>query len=41
VAGFKNKETGAFREVMAIMSPEDLEVFKRTYGLVGEIKKVY
>lgn len=39
-AGFLDKETGRFRDVMLIKSPADLEVFKRTYG-VDELKKIY
>lgn len=41
VAGFKNKKTGAFSEVMFIRSPQDLEEFRSQYGIRGEIKKVY
>ena len=32
-AGFKNKTTGAFREVMLIRSEADLAAFQRLYGL--------
>lgn len=39
-AGFLDKETNKFRDVMLIKSPADLEVFKRTYG-VDELKKIY
>lgn len=41
VAGFKNKKTGAFSEVMFIRSPADLESFRAQYGIQGEIKKIY
>ena len=40
VAGFKNKKTGQFTEVMLIQSDKDLEEFKKRYG-VEEIKKEY
>lgn len=33
VAGFKNKTTGAFHEVMLIRNEEDLTAFRRQYGL--------
>lgn len=33
VAGFKNKETGVFHEVMLIRDNKDLAEFKQTYGL--------
>ncbi len=41
VAGFKNKKTGAFSEVMFIRSPQDLEEFRRQYKIQEEIKKIY
>lgn len=40
VAGFKNKETGRFRDVMLIKNETDLELFKATYG-VEEVTKEY
>ena len=40
VAGFKDKKTGQFTEIMLIRKEEDLEVFKQWYG-VKEIKKEY
>ncbi|MBP3754089.1 MAG: aspartate dehydrogenase [Lachnospiraceae bacterium] len=33
VAGFKNKTTGQFSEVMFIKDNEDLNLFMKTYGL--------
>ena len=33
VAGFRNKSTGAFHEVMLIRSEEDRAAFQRQYGL--------
>ena len=41
VAGFRNKKTGAFTEVMFVRSPADLEDFRSQYGISGEIKKIY
>ncbi len=40
VAGFKNIHDGHFTEVMVIKTPEDLERFKRIYGIT-EISKEY
>jgi esterase/lipase superfamily enzyme len=40
VAGFRDKTTGKFEEVMLIQNDVDLGTFKRQYG-VTEIKKVY
>lgn len=39
-AGFRNKNTGHFREIMLIRSPADLDDFKREYG-VEEVKKIF
>ena len=41
VAGFKDKKTGAFSEVMFIRTPADLESFRSQYNIRGEIKKIY
>lgn len=40
VAGFKNKETGEFHEVELLRNSQDLEAFKKTYGL-DHIDKEY
>lgn len=40
VAGFKDKKTGKFTEVMLVKGPEDLERFKRMYG-VESVGKEY
>lgn len=40
VAGFQDKQTGKFTEVMLIRGNHDLDVFKEKYG-ISEIKKVY
>ena len=41
VAGFKDKHTGKFEEVMLIKSTTDLEIFKSMYGIDCEIEKEY
>ena len=41
VAGFREKETGRFREVALIRSPADLEAFQQKYGIEGEIPTIY
>ena len=41
VAGFREKETGRFREVILIRSATDLESFKTKYGIEGEIRTIY
>ena len=40
VAGFKDRETGRFRDVMLIRNDKELEEFKRMYG-IDEIKTEY
>ena len=41
VAGFKDKRTNKFIEIMLITSIKDLEAFKKTYGITETIKKEY
>lgn len=41
VAGFKDKESGHFEEIMLIRSDADLEEFRTTYKISGEIPKEY
>ncbi|MBR2214045.1 MAG: aspartate dehydrogenase [Eubacterium sp.] len=41
VAGFRDIESGVFHEVMFIRNNEELESFKRQYGIQGDIKKIY
>ena len=41
VVGFKDIHTGKFDDVMLIRKPEDLDLFKDTYGIEGEIGKMY
>ena len=40
IAGFKNKSTGEFAEVMLIRNQDDLDSFKKMYNL-DEISKEY
>ena len=40
VAGFRNKNTGHFREVTLIRTPKDLETFKKDCG-VEDVKKIF
>ena len=41
VAGFKNKETGAFTEIMLLSSDKDLDSFKSRYGITGDVEVFY
>ncbi|MDD6324333.1 MAG: aspartate dehydrogenase [Lachnospiraceae bacterium] len=41
VAGFKDIHTGKIEEIMLIKSPEDLEQFRKLYGITEEIEKEY
>lgn len=40
-AGFLDNESGRFREVMLIRTPEDLIEFREKYGIEGEIRTIY
>ena len=40
-AGFREKETGRFREVMLISTPADLAAFRERYGITGDIETIY
>ena len=40
-ACMRNRETGKLHEVMLIRTPAELEQFKETYGISGEIEKIY
>ncbi len=40
VAGFKDKETGKFRDVMLIRNDRELEEFKFVYG-IDDVKTEY
>lgn len=41
VAGFRNRETGRFEEIMLLRTPDDLEIFRERYGITDEIEKIY
>lgn len=41
VAGFKDKETGHFEEVMLIRNDSDLQQFRDEYSISGDIEKEY
>lgn len=41
VAGFRDIESGEFHEVMFVRNNDELENFKRQYGIQGDIKKIY
>ena len=41
VAGFKDMRIGKIEEIMLIKCPEDLENFKKMYGITEEIAKEY
>ncbi len=41
VAGFLDLETKKIEEVMFVRGEKDLEAFRETYGITGEIEKVY
>ena len=40
VAGFKDKRSGQFTEIMLIRTPKDEQIFKETYG-VASLKTEY
>lgn len=41
VAAFQDIHTGKCEEVMFIRGKEDLEQFRKQYGIEGEIPKIY
>lgn len=41
VAGFRDKTTGKFTDVMLIRNCHDLERFRKQYGIEGDIEKIY
>ncbi|MBP5161525.1 MAG: hypothetical protein ILP16_00905 [Spirochaetales bacterium] len=41
VAGFRDRETGRFTEIMLLSSDKDLETFKARYGIEGDIEVFY
>ena len=40
-AGFRDKETGTFHDIMLIRNDRALQEFREIYGVSGEIKKEY
>ena len=40
-AGFQDVKTGKFTGVCLVSSTEDLEAFRRQYGITGELPKIY
>ena len=41
VAGFKNRQTGKFEEVMLIKSEADKELFKKIYDITDDLPTEY
>lgn len=41
IAGFQNKESGKFSEVMLIRTNDDLIAFRARYGIDGDILYIY
>ncbi len=41
VAGFKDLHSGAFEEIMLIRNADDLAMFKKRYGIEGDLEKIY
>ncbi|WP_243114325.1 aspartate dehydrogenase [Blautia faecicola] len=41
VVGFKDLQNGKIEEIMLLQCPEDLEKFRKMYGITGEIEKEY
>ena len=41
VAGFVDVHSGHFQEIMLIMSQKDIDDFKETYDIEGEIDIIY
>lgn len=41
VAGFQDKKTGAFEDIMFIRSQQELEQFMDMYGITEPLKKIY
>ena len=39
VAGFKDKRTGKFDEIMLIRGEKDLDEFMKTYGITSVVKE--
>ena len=41
VACMREREGGKLREIMLIRDADDLETFRKNYGVTGEIRKIY
>ncbi|MBR2531035.1 MAG: aspartate dehydrogenase [Lachnospiraceae bacterium] len=41
VAGFRDIHSGKFEDIQLIRSEKDLEEFKKTYGIDGDIETIY
>ena len=41
VACMRERETGKLRELMLIRTEADLDAFRRSYGVSGEIRRIY
>lgn len=40
-AGFKDKASGKFIDVMLIRNEGDMDAFRKQYGITGEIETIY
>ena len=41
VAGFRDIHSGKFEDIQLIRSEKDLDEFKKTYGIEGDIETIY
>ena len=41
VAGFRNRQTGRFEEIMLLKTDRDLAVFMKRYGITETPEKIY
>ena len=41
VAGFRDIHSGKFEDIQLIRSENDLDEFKKTYGIDGDIETIY
>ena len=41
VAGFRDIHSGKFEDIQLIRSEKDLDEFKKTYGIDGDIETIY
>lgn len=40
-AGFRENDTGKFHEVVLVRNQEDLDAFKRRYGITEDMETIY